>query len=123
MTDAINTLDGWLNQFVHWVNTVAPERTMLSSDFMVLAMIAIVLVSLVAGSVGSLVVSNRMAFFSDALAHCAFAGVACGLLVALIFDIQDEEFRHWLTLIRVCFGVAFGLLIAYVHEKSSLPSD
>jgi zinc transport system permease protein len=85
--------------------------------------IAIVLVSLISGGVGSLVVSNRMAFFSDALAHCAFAGMAFGLLIALIFDANDVAFRQWITLIRVGFGVVFGLLIAYVDDKSSLPSD
>ena len=33
--------------------------------------IALVLVGLCCGAVGSMVVGSRMAFFSDALAHCA----------------------------------------------------
>ena len=92
-------------------------------DFIVRGSIAILLVSLICGGVGSLVVSNRMSFFSDALAHCAFAGVAFGLLIALVSGVEDKDFRHWITAIRVGFGILVGLLIAYVHEKSSLPSD
>ncbi len=46
---------------------------------------------LICGAVGSLVVANRMAFFSDALAHCSFAGVAFGLLLGLILRASDEK--------------------------------
>ena len=44
---------------------------------------AVLLVSLICGLVGALVVGNRMAFFCDAMAHCAFAGIALGLLIAI----------------------------------------
>src|SRR5947199_7633624 len=54
------------------------------ADYSVLkGLLAVLLVGLICGAVGSLVVGNRMAFFSDALAHCAFAGVALGILLAL----------------------------------------
>jgi zinc transport system permease protein len=87
------------------------------------ATLAIIVLSFVCGSLGSLVVGNRMAFFSDALAHIAFAGVAFGLLVALMAGAQSENFRHWITLIMVVFGVTVGLLIAWVQDKSGLPND
>ena len=48
--------------------------------FLVKGVLAVVLVCLLCGLMGSLVVGNRMAFFSDAMAHCAFAGVALGYL-------------------------------------------
>jgi zinc transport system permease protein len=119
----ITRLATWLDAFVDWLTKLAPQDSMWQLDIIVRGMMAIVLVSLISGAVGSLVVSNRMAFFSDALAHCAFAGVAVGLLTALVFGVEDQEFRHWITLIRVVFGIVVGLLIAYVTEKSSLPSD
>src|SRR5262249_41797085 len=56
------------------------EGTFLDSVPNVLGLLAVILVSLVCGAVGSLVVGNRMAFFSDALAHTAFAGIALGFL-------------------------------------------
>lgn len=117
------TLTGWLDALIVTITQLGPDGYMWKYDFVVRAFFALVLVSLVCGAVGSLVVSNRMAFFSDALAHCAFSGVALGLLVALILNIDNQLFQHWITLIMVIWGVFIGLLIAYVHEKTLLPSD
>ncbi|MFL5330549.1 MAG: metal ABC transporter permease [Gemmataceae bacterium] len=86
------------------------------------ALIAIVLVSVICGSIGSLVVSNRMAFFSDALAHCAFAGVTLGMLMSLASFRSGSE--AWVVpTFMVAFGMLVGLAIAYVREKTSLASD
>ena len=51
-----------------------------TDTFVVKAVVAILLVCLLCGTVGSLAVGNRMAFFSDTMAHCAFAGVTLGLI-------------------------------------------
>src|SRR5687767_14853518 len=73
----------WLDQFIFWISQQLPAGSQLAYTFNIKALLAIILVSLVSGSVGSLVVGARMAFFSDALAHCAFAGVAIGLLIGV----------------------------------------
>jgi zinc transport system permease protein len=73
--------------------------------------------------VGALVVGNRMAFFSDALAHCAFAGVGFGLLLAILTDTPDELVRQRITLVMVAFGVTVGLLIALVRDQTGLAND
>ncbi len=85
--------------------------------------IATLVVCFVCGALGSLVVGNRMAFFSDALAHCAFAGVGLGLLICLLADTPDDLIRQRITLIMVAFGVSIGIMIAYVREKTGLASD
>src|SRR5262249_35232387 len=90
------------------------------------AFLAIFFVALICGSVGSLVVGNRMAFFSDALAHCAFAGVGLGVLLALfagysVTEIQENDL--FLTASIVLFGVVIGVLIAFVREKTLLSND
>lgn len=120
----LTTLLYWLDSLVVAITKIGPDDGHIwQSEAAVRAFFAIVLVSLVAGAVGALVVSNRMAFFSDALAHCAFAGVALGLFIALLTGMVSEDFRHWITFIMILFGIGFGLLIAFVHERSSLPSD
>src|SRR5215467_12752206 len=86
-------------------------------------LLAVVLVSLVCGSLGSLVVGNRMAFFSDALAHCAFAGVGLGLLISIFTETPDELLRQRITLVMVAFGVGIGILIAFVREQTGLAND
>jgi zinc transport system permease protein len=78
------------------------------------------LASLICGVVSSLVVSNRMAFFSDALAHCAFAGVALGLILYLAGYLDSES---GILAMTILFGVVVGAMIAYVREKTPLASD
>lgn len=113
----------WLREQIVAFTKWWPENTFFNQDFMVQSLLAIILVSLLCGAVGALVVGNRMAFFSDALAHCAFAGVALGVLVGLILGAQGEEFRDKITMIMIVFGIMIGLSIAFVQEKTGLPSD
>lgn len=100
-----------------------PEGTLLSFDFNVRALIAVFFVCLICGAIGALVVGNRMAFFSDALAHCAFAGVGLGLLFAVLFHIDRELFHEYIIAVMVLFGIVTGLLIALVRDRTGLASD
>lgn len=90
-------------------------------------LLSVLLVSGVCGMVGSLVVGNRMAFFSDAMSHCAFAGVSLGMAIALIAGLKtdaDETQIGWLVpLVMSAFGVLVGLGIAFVRQHTGLASD
>lgn len=111
--------------FSTWINRFAdqmPAGYWLSTPYEIKGLIAIVLLGLICGAVGSLVVGNRLAFFSDALAHCAFAGVTLGMLVSFAANWVAQQ--SWLVpLIMVGFGVAVGLAIAFVRENTTLSSD
>jgi zinc transport system permease protein len=114
----------WLDEVINQLSSLAPDGTLYSFSYSVRGLLAILLVSLICGAVGSLVVGNRMAFFSDALAHCAFAGVGLGLLSALFLEMgKQEDFVGWVTLIMVVFGAVVGLLIALVRQKTGLAND
>jgi zinc transport system permease protein len=113
----------WLDNLIHFVQSLVPKGTFLSFEFNVHGIIAVILVSLICGAVGSLVVGNRMAFFSDALAHCAFAGVALGLLMGVFTGAEDAGFALWITLIMVAFGGVVGLAIAVVRETTGQAND
>jgi zinc transport system permease protein len=106
-----------------WLCSLFPSWFMLSSALEVNVLLAVLLVSSVCGAVGALVVGNRMAFFSDALAHTAFAGVALGLLLGFVTGAEGSQFMLLVTLIMVLFGVCVGLAIAFVREKSGQASD
>jgi zinc transport system permease protein len=115
-----------LEQAILWFCRQMSEDSWWSFSFHVYMFLAIVLACLVCGAVGSLVVSNRMSFFSDALAHCAFAGVALGILMALASGWTLAEVSHdraFRTVAMVVFGIIFGILIALVREKTSLSND
>src|SRR5262245_10688317 len=88
--------------------------------------LAIIVVSVICGFVGSFVVGHRMAFFSDALAHCAFAGVALGVITTLLLAPAGEkkDALDWvLPPVMVAFGGLVGFAITYVREKTGLASD
>jgi zinc transport system permease protein len=118
--------DHWLDLLLERIADSVPGGGFFSWAFNLRAMVALVLVSLCCGSVGSLVVGGRMAFFSDALAHCAFAGVSIGFVVfsSLISLWRPAtEFWDWVTPIMLGFGMLIGYLIAYVRERTGLASD
>ncbi|HEV3145361.1 MAG TPA: metal ABC transporter permease, partial [Gemmataceae bacterium] len=91
--------------------------------------LAIVSVALICGSVGPLVVGKRMAFFSDALGHCALAGIALGVIVTLLLGFtkgkqgEDDPLDWVLPPVMIAFGGLVGLGIIYVRDKTGLASD
>src|SRR5215475_13482782 len=103
--------DAWLDAAFKAVAALFPAGSLFSLPFTVRGLFAVLLVCFVCGSVGSLVVGNRMAFFSDALAHCTFAGIALGLLMGVLAGLApDNSFYHWgVNLIMVVFGVVVGI--------------
>jgi zinc transport system permease protein len=99
------------------------------STFILYPAIAVILLGLSCGMVGSLVVANRMAFFSDAMAHTAFAGVALGLLGVILFaadvrSTRDVDRYEWVVaLVMVGIGLAVGMGIGYVRDRTGLTND
>lgn len=81
--------------------------------FMVNALVAIILIAPLMGILGTMAVNNKMAFFSDALGHSAFTGVALGV----ILGIENE------LISLVAFGVVIALVITRVKNKGNTSSD
>lgn len=116
----------WLDGLLAGLARLAGEGSFFSYSFNLRGLFALVLVSLSCGAVGSLVVGGRMAFFSDALAHCAFAGVSIGFVLFTLLILQYRpagEFWDWVTPIMVSFGMLIGFLIAYFRQRTGLASD
>lgn len=116
----------WIEQFIHIIVDNAPGwLPVLKHYFMVNGLVAVTLFSLICGPVGSLVVGNRMAFFSDAMAHCAFAGLALGFLMGIFLQVPQEGafLQYGVPFIMVGFGLVVGLAIAFVREQTGLASD
>lgn len=80
--------------------------------FMQEALIGIALCAPLAAAAGVQVVNFRLAFFSDAIGHSAFAGVALGLLCALGPGI-----------IAPLLALAVGLTVMFLKRRSTLSSD
>jgi zinc transport system permease protein len=84
-----------------------------SMFFMKNALLAILVISPLFGLLSTLVVQSRMSFFSDALGHSAFAGIAIGSICGLAAP----------TGCAVALSVLFALLFSLVRHKSDLASD
>lgn len=82
-------------------------------DFMICAFLAILIIAPLFGILGTMIVNNKMAFFSDALGHSALTGIAAGV----IFGIPDTNIS------MVLFGVAFALLLNWIKSKSTASTD
>ena len=85
----------------------------LNYDFMKYALLAILIITPLFGILGTLIVNHRMAFFSDALGHSAFTGMAIGVL----FGIGNT------SLSMMLFAVVFALLLNYIRHKNIVSSD
>ena len=85
-----------------------------SMFFMKNALLAILVISPLFGLLSTMVVENKMSFFSDALGHSAFTGMAIGTLISAAVD------ELWCAVI---FAVVFALLFTFVRRRTSLASD
>jgi zinc transport system permease protein len=117
--------DHWLDELISRIAHQAPPGTFLSEPWNLHALLAFILVSLSCGAVGSLVVGGRLAFFSDALAHCAFAGVSIGFVLFALFSpsTSREDFWALVTVVMLAFGGLIGFSIAAVRDRTGLASD
>ena len=86
---------------------------MLQWDFMKNALLALLLMAPLFGILSTMIVTGHMSFFSDALGHSAFTGIAIGS----IFGIAAP------TWAAVGFSVLFALLFSYIRRGSSHASD
>jgi zinc transport system permease protein len=82
-------------------------------DWQVPVLLSVLCVSLASGVLSPIVVSSRMAFFSDAVAHSTLAGVALGLLLSVDNPVT----------LMVGFGVIVALLIASLRQVTTLSFD
>ncbi len=81
-------------------------------DFMKNALIAIVLLCPLFAILGTMIVNNKMAFFSDALGHSALTGIAIGMLFGISNNIA-----------MVIFAIIFSILLNLVKHKTTYGAD
>lgn len=110
----------WLDEQLSALKAWFAPGSLFSNKQMLLGFISVILVSIICGTISSLVLSNRMAFFSDALAHFAFAGVALGILMNIAGWLANDDM---IVPVMVLFGIASGCGIAYVKQKTVLAND
>ena len=96
----------------YWLCELIPLE-LLRWDFMKNALLAILLMAPLFGILSTMVVTGRMSFFSDALGHSAFTGIAIGSICGIAAPI-------WAAVI---FAVFFALLFSFVRSRSNQAAD
>ena len=82
-------------------------------EFMKNALLAILLITPIFAILGTMIVNNKMAFFSDALGHSALTGIALGSLIGI----------SNLNIGMIIFAIGFALLLNYVKNKTTYGAD
>ncbi len=96
----------------YWLTDFLP-LDFLSMTFMKNALLAVLVMGPLFGILSTMVVTGKMSFFSDALGHSAFTGIAIGVLCGASFPI-------WFA---VALSVTFAFLFSYVKAKSHQAAD
>ena len=86
---------------------------MLRWDFMKNALLALLLMAPLFGLLSTMIVTGRMSFFSDALGHSAFTGIAIGSILGMTAPV-------WAA---VGFSILFALLFSWVRSRSNQAAD
>ncbi len=82
-------------------------------DFMKNALLAILVMCPLFGMTSTMIVTGKMSFFSDALGHSAFTGIAIGAICGITSP----------TWVSVVFAVIFALLFSFVRIRSNHAAD
>ena len=82
-------------------------------DFMKNALLAVLIMTPLFGLLSTMIVTGRMSFFSDALGHSAFTGIAIGAICGMAAPIGAA----------VLFSIVFALLFSYVRSRSNQAAD
>jgi zinc transport system permease protein len=77
------------------------------------ALLAVLLVSLLFGMLGSMVINRQMAFFSDAVGHAALTGIAIGAVLGLGDPLWP----------MIGFALLLALGITFLRRRSNVPAD
>lgn len=96
----------------HLMESLIP-MDFISYDFMKNALLAILVMTPLFGILGTMIVNNRMAFFSDALGHSALTGMAIGILAG----ISDTSFS------MLIFAWIFALVLNHIKRKRTVSTD
>jgi zinc transport system permease protein len=83
--------------------------------FVINALLCALLIGPVLGGVGTMVVTKRMAFFSQAIGNAAMTGVAIGVLLG------ESYTEPYVSMFGFC--VLFGLVLQYTKGRTQISSD
>lgn len=98
--------------FWYWLTGLIPGN-LLSMTFMKNALLAVIIMGPLFGILSTMVVTGKMSFFSDALGHSGFTGIAIGVLCRMTMPLYCA----------VGVAIAFALLFSFVRSRTDQAAD
>lgn len=100
-----------MEEVYHILEIILPFE-FIKYDFIKNAILAIVMLAPLYAILGTMIVNNKMAFFSDALGHSALTGIALGMLFGISNNIA-----------MIIFAVLFSIALNYVKHRTNYGAD
>lgn len=85
----------------------------LSYDFMKNALLAMLIITPLFALIGTIIVNNKLAFFSDALGHSAFTGIGIGTILGITNT----------NLVMIIFAIIFAIALNKIKRKNTVSTD
>lgn len=85
----------------------------LEYDFMKNAFLSTILIGLLFGFLGSMVVNNKLAFFSEALGHSALTGIGIGVVLGVSNNLYS----------MIVFAVIMAVCIWVIEKRKTMSTD
>ena len=101
-----------MQQLIYNILDILPLE-FLNYAFMKNAIIAIILATPLFAMLGTMIVNNKMAFFSDSLGHSAICGIAIGTLFGIVNT----------NISMIIFASVFAILLNMVKNKVAYGAD
>lgn len=108
--------------FYEWVRTNVQDLAYAGTipvafqyGFVINALLCALLIGPLLGAVGTMVVTKRMAFFSQAVGNAAMTGVAIGVMLG------ESYTEPYISMFAFC--ILFGLVLNYTKNRTSISSD
>jgi len=92
--------------------TTKPMLELLSYPFMQRALLSGVIISLVLGWLGTFIISRKMSFIGDGIAHASLGGIA----LAIILGIAPLP-------TALVFGVVLAIILFFIEQKTNVSQD
>ncbi|MDK9580997.1 metal ABC transporter permease [Sneathia sanguinegens] len=107
-------LDAIRNFFMHLAEIgVLPDY--FKYAFVINSLLSALFIGPILGGLGTMVVTKRMAFFSESIGHAALTGIALGVLLGEPYD------SPYIMLFTYC--IIFALLINFTRNRTKMSSD
>lgn len=100
-------------EFIYGIMESLLPFQFMSYDFMKNALLAMLIITPLFGILGTMIVNNRLAFFSDALGHSAFTGIALGI----ILGVSNTNIS------MILFAIAFALVLNWIKRRNTMSTD